>query len=35
MSPKLGVLIVITFMLANLSVGLTVLYRTIKKGKNH
>gem|GEM_PF-3145142 len=30
MTPKIGILIVITFMLANLSIGLTVLYKTIK-----
>ena len=35
MTPQTGVLIVITFMLANLLVGLTVLYKTIKKGKGN
>lgn len=30
MSPTVGVFIVIAFMLANLSIGLTVLYKTIK-----
>ena len=35
MSPAVGVMIVITFMLLNFSVGMTVLYKTIKKGKQH
>ena len=33
MSPAIGVMIVITFMLINFSVGMTILYKTIKKGK--
>ena len=35
MSPAVGVMIVITFMLINFSVGMAVLYRTIKEGKQH
>ena len=33
MSPATGVIIVIIFMLLNFSVGITVLYNTIKEGK--
>lgn len=33
MSPAIGVIIVITFMLLNFSIGMTVLYKTIKEGK--
>ena len=33
MSPEIGVMIVITFMLINFSVGMTILYKTIKAGK--
>lgn len=35
MSPAVGVLIVITFMLLNFSVGMIVLYNTVKKSKQH
>ena len=35
MSPTIGVLIVITFMLLNFSVGMAVLYNTVKEGKKH
>lgn len=35
MSPVLGVIIVITLMLLNFSVGMAILYNTIKEGKQH
>ena len=35
MSPATGVMIVITFMLLNFSVGMAFLYKTIKEGKEH
>ncbi len=35
MSPTVGVIIVITFMLINFSVGMAILYNTIKEGKQH
>ena len=35
MSPTVGVLIVITFMLTNLCLGLAILIRTINEGKAH
>ena len=35
MSPAVGVIIVITFMLLNFSVGMAFLYKTIKEGKKH
>ena len=35
MSPAIGVMIVITFMLLNFSIGITVLCKTIKEGKQH
>ena len=35
MSPTVGVIIVITFMLLNFSAGMAFLYKTIKEGKQH
>ena len=35
MSPTIGVMIIITFMLLNFSVGMAYLYKTIKEGKQH
>ncbi len=35
MSPAIGVMIVITFMLLNFSVGIAILYKTIKEGQQH
>ena len=35
MSPAVGVMIVITFMLLNFTVGMAFLYKTIKEGKEH
>ena len=35
MSPAIGVMIVITFMLLNFSVGMAILCKTIKEGKQH
>ncbi len=35
MSPAVGVGIVITFFITILSLGMTILIRTIKEGKKH
>lgn len=35
MSPQIGVMIVITFMVVLFSLGMAILYRTIKEGKSH
>ncbi len=35
MSPTIGVMIVITFMLLNFSAGMAYLYKTIKENKQH
>ena len=35
MSPGIGVMIVVTFMLLNFSAGMAYLYKTIKEGKQH
>ena len=34
MCPKIGVLIAVTFMLINFSLGMAYLYKTIKEGKS-
>ena len=35
MSPLTGALIALTFMLINFSLGMTIAYKTIKKGIKH
>ena len=35
MTPTTGVLIAITLILINFSLGMAILYRTIKKGNEH
>ncbi len=34
MSPATGVMIVVTFMLINFSIGMAYLYKTVKEGKH-
>lgn len=34
MSPQIGVMVVITFMVILFSLGMAILYRTIKEGKS-
>ena len=35
MSPTIGVLIAITFMLINFTLGMAILYKTVKERKQH
>ena len=33
MSPLIGVMIILAFMFSNFAIGMTILYKTIKAGK--